>query len=280
MVCHNNHAERPFAVLKAFAKMYPSLSLRNLSRLVHSMVNGTHRCAEIFGTKAKSVSVTARLPGIALTAHPEIKRAVNKICSVRRKTVGTVTQLLRAFHREDKEEQVETHKRKASEKFDANVLQQATIAGKRNNAEETAMNSLCTDLEDLEHQLLARQNNKPSRLTFLKEQVYARIAGEETRLYPGLGAEWRKAGGKIRVSSKNKSQSDEDYLTQLVTAMLREDADILGVNNSHMPSVTQDYIRALPTISLEYTNQPQSCHGKRSFRAKWQNLLPRLMTPC
>jgi hypothetical protein len=26
MVCHNNHAERPFAVLKAFAKMYPSLS--------------------------------------------------------------------------------------------------------------------------------------------------------------------------------------------------------------------------------------------------------------
>ena len=39
MVCHNNHAERPFAVLKALAQMYPSLSLRNLSRLVHSLVN-------------------------------------------------------------------------------------------------------------------------------------------------------------------------------------------------------------------------------------------------
>jgi hypothetical protein len=45
MVCHNNHAERPFAVLKALAQLYPSLSLRNLSRLVHSLVNGTHRCA-------------------------------------------------------------------------------------------------------------------------------------------------------------------------------------------------------------------------------------------
>jgi hypothetical protein len=30
MVCPNNHAERPFAVLKALAQMYPSLSLRNL----------------------------------------------------------------------------------------------------------------------------------------------------------------------------------------------------------------------------------------------------------
>ncbi len=161
-------------------------------------MNGTHRCAEIFGTKAKSVSVTARLAGIALTAHPDIKSAVNKICSVRRKTVGQVTQLLRASHRVDKNDQVETGKRKAAEKFDANVQQQATLAGHRNKAEETAMNSLCTDLEDLEHQLLARQNNKPSRIVFLKEQVYARIADEEPRLYPGLGAEWRKAGGKIR----------------------------------------------------------------------------------
>jgi hypothetical protein len=49
MVCHNNHAERPFAVLKALAQLYPSFSLRNLSRLVHSLVNGIHRCADIFG---------------------------------------------------------------------------------------------------------------------------------------------------------------------------------------------------------------------------------------
>jgi hypothetical protein len=274
MVCHNNHAERPFAVLKAFAKMYPSLSLRNLSWLVHSIVNGTHWCAEIFGTKAKSVSVTARFAGIALTAHPDIKSAVNKICSVRRKTVGQVTQLLRASHRVDKNDQVETRKRKAADKFDANVLQQATLAGHRNKAEETAMNSLCTDLEDLEHQLLARQNNKPSRIFFLKEQVYARIAGEKPRLYLGLGAEWRKAGGKIRVSSKNKSQPDEDYLTQLVTAMLREDAANLGVNNSHMPSVTQDYIRALPTISLEYTSR-KAVAWKEEFSSE----IAKLATP-
>ena len=50
MVAHNNYAERPFAVVKALARMYPSLSLRNLSHLTHSLINGTHRCAEASGT--------------------------------------------------------------------------------------------------------------------------------------------------------------------------------------------------------------------------------------
>jgi hypothetical protein len=91
MVCHNNHAERPFAVLKALAQLYPSLSLRNLSRLVHSLVNGTHRCADTFGKISATAGLCHRLPGIAITAHPEIKAAVNKLCSVRRKTPGVVT---------------------------------------------------------------------------------------------------------------------------------------------------------------------------------------------
>jgi hypothetical protein len=45
MLSHNNHAERPFAVLRSFAKTYPALSLRNLAWLSHSLVNGTHRPA-------------------------------------------------------------------------------------------------------------------------------------------------------------------------------------------------------------------------------------------
>jgi hypothetical protein len=45
MVSHNNHAKRPFAVVKEFWDIYPSLSLSNLSWLSHSISNGTHRCA-------------------------------------------------------------------------------------------------------------------------------------------------------------------------------------------------------------------------------------------
>jgi hypothetical protein len=97
--------------------------------------------------------------------------------------------------------------------------------------------------------------------------VYARIAGEKPRLYPGLGPEWRKIGGKIRVSSKDKHQSNEDYLTKLVTAMLQEDGDTLGVNNSHARTCTQDYIRALPSICLEYTN-PKALAWKQEIAEK------------
>jgi hypothetical protein len=125
---------------------------------------------------------------------------------------------------------------------------------------------LCTDLHDLKNQLKSRNNSKSARLDFLKEQVYARIAGENPRSYPGLGSEWRKKGGKLRVSSNNTSQSTEDYLTQLVTAMLKEDADTFGVNNTSGNSTGQDYIRALPTICLEYTN-PKALAWKEEFSA-------------
>ncbi len=264
MVCHNNHAERPFAVLKAFAQVVPSLSLQNLSRLVHSLVNGTHRCADTFEKRSVSQGICPRLPGIAITAHPDAKAAVHKLCSVRRKNVGLVTLLQRDAYRTDKNAQVMNRKHKASEKFEVNVAKQARIAASRNKAEETATNSLCNDLQELEHQLQSWQNSKGGRLVFLKEQVYAIIAGEHPRLYPGLGQEWRKRGGKLRVSSNNKSQSSEDYLTQLVTTMLKEDGDTLGVNNSNAQSVTQDYIHALPTISLEYTN-PKAVAWKQEF---------------
>jgi hypothetical protein len=266
MVCHNNYAERPFAVLKAMAKQYPSLSLRNLSRVVHSLVNGTHRCAGTFGPRNKDETISPRLPGIALTAHPEVKSAVNKLCSVRRKYLGIVTRLQREAYVIDKLAQVTNRKRKTTEKFDANVAKQAKIAANRDKAEETATNSLCTDLHDLKHQLRSRDNSKTARLTFLKEQIYARIAGENPRLYPGLGPEWRKQGGKLRISSNTKSQSDENYLTLLVTAMLKEDGDTLGVNNISGSCHTQDYIRALPSISLQYTN-PKALAWKAEFSA-------------
>jgi hypothetical protein len=140
MFCHNNHAERPFAVLKAFAKLYPALSLRNLSRLVHSLVNGTHRCAETFGARGPSPRATNRLPGIALTAHPTIRAAVNKLCSIRKKSLGAVTLIQRVAYVTDKKAQVANRKLKADEKFQANIARQATIAASRNKAEDTASN--------------------------------------------------------------------------------------------------------------------------------------------
>jgi hypothetical protein len=73
------------------------------------------------------------------------------------------------------------------------------------------------------------------------------------------------------VSSNNKSQSDEDYLTQLVIAMLKEDGDTLGMNSNNGVSVSQDYIRALPCISLEFTN-PKAVAWKHAFSKSIEEL--------
>ena len=101
-------------------------------------------------------------------------------------------------------------------------------------------------------------------MTFLKDQVYARISGEHQRQYPNLGSEYRKLGGKLRISSKSKSQSDEDYLMRLVAAMIHEDSNTLGINDSLVKALKQDFIRVLPSIAPEFTN-PKAIALKLDF---------------
>jgi hypothetical protein len=88
--------------------------------------------------------------------------------------------------------QVTNRKRKAKEQQEAQIKKQARTAGAREKAEETASHSLCTSLTSLDIQLKARNNNKESRIAFLKEQTYARIAGEQPRFFPT----WDRNGGK------------------------------------------------------------------------------------
>lgn len=178
MLSHNNHAERPFAVLRAFAKMYPALSLRNLSWLAHSLVNGTHRPERLFGAARDSHGNNLMTAGIAVTAHPHLKQAVNVVCSVRRKTVGAVTRIVREGQQSDKTEQVVNRKRKALEKHEHSLRLKAIKAAKVDEAEHTANNALVLSVIDLEHELEARQTNKQSQISFLKKQFDARVIGD------------------------------------------------------------------------------------------------------
>ena len=45
MICTNNAAEGPFATVRAFLHIYPSLKLRTLATMSAAIVNGTHRPA-------------------------------------------------------------------------------------------------------------------------------------------------------------------------------------------------------------------------------------------
>jgi hypothetical protein len=175
--------------------------------------------------------------------------------------------MARLAHKSDKAAQVTIRRQKATKKYDAQVKKQARTAASRDKAEKTAVNSLCTDLPDLMLQLKSRNNKKESRISFLKDQVYARIAGEHPRLYPGLGKKWRKVGGKIRISAPSKDQTDEDYLLKLVAGMIKEDSLTCGINDAVAGSAVQDYIRVLPSIAQEFTN-PIVVALKNEFQKK------------
>ena len=76
MLSHNNGAERPFAISRAYKNLYPSLTLANLGKLSQSMANGTHR------PRHKGSAA-----GIALTADPRLRNCVTLLCNVRRSQV-------------------------------------------------------------------------------------------------------------------------------------------------------------------------------------------------
>jgi hypothetical protein len=92
--CHNNDAERPFAVIKALAKQHPSMSLRFLAALANGKVNGTCRLAEEGGKTQKTEGTNIVKAGVATVLHPLLQRAVTTVTSVREASVGVVTMMM------------------------------------------------------------------------------------------------------------------------------------------------------------------------------------------
>jgi hypothetical protein len=270
MLCHNNNAERPFATMRAYHNMYPAMTLQNLSWLSHSLVNGTHRPEHVFGRTSKKDLKNMIPPGIALTAHPTLRHAVNALCSVRTMKSGAITNLVRAANKADVKAKNALRKRKAAEDFAENVRLKSMRAEKRDKADYTAMNALVTDEETLEVELQSRHRNKKSRLTFLTEQYHARTTCANPRIYPGLGAEFRNKYGKLRVTPKDNS-SVEAYLVKLIKAMIIEDQDLVGINDSTASAKGVDYIRVIPSISATYTN-PKAIALKAEFSREIFNL--------
>ena len=219
LLCHNNHAERPFAVLRLYKRTYPSMSVRNLSKLSMTIVTGTHRPAD-----------KGKCAGVALTSDSRLRAIVSMLCGVRNKRVGLITAILRAAHSVDTIEMNLCRKRKAKEKYDSNVRKKAKKAALRDYAEEINSNSLVNDVGAFKTQLAARGNSTKARISFLKDQFHARISGEEPRIYTTLGAEYRTKYGKLRLTSQSKDMTEEVYLTSLLTAMIEEDSDAIGLN--------------------------------------------------
>jgi hypothetical protein len=187
MLCHNNNVERPFAVARAFNRLYPAITLYHLSHLSHSMVNGTHRPEHVFGRTSVKNRVNMKPPGIALIADPVLRLAVNKLCSVRTKKVGSVTLIVRNANRDAVIAKDLNRKQKAKDNFDEAIHLKSNRAEKRDKADYTALKQLTTDSLEVDVQLRARGGNKKARLAYLNEQFHARVSGRNPRIYPGLG---------------------------------------------------------------------------------------------
>jgi hypothetical protein len=110
MVCTNNHAEGPFATVRAFMHIYPSLKLRTVAGLSAAMVNGTHRSKGSSNPASKPNPNCHRnhssflaiagdrdniATGLAFTAPVRVRNVIAKVCGVRTHSLGTVTIFLR-----------------------------------------------------------------------------------------------------------------------------------------------------------------------------------------
>jgi hypothetical protein len=252
MLCHNNNAERPFAVLRSYKRLYPSILLRNLSKLSQTLVSGSHLPLD-----------KGQLAGVALTADPRLRACIGSLCGVRKVKVGSITQLLRAAYMVDTAEMIATRKRKARDKYEMNVRKKAKKAALRDHAEEIAFTSLVNDHSTFQTQLLARGNSSKAKVAFLKEQFHARVSGDKPRLYTSLGSELRQKHGKLRLTCKDKSMTEEAYLIALITAMIAEDGDAMGVNGNSS-TCKAELIRVLPTLSMDFYN-PRSSQLKAEF---------------
>jgi hypothetical protein len=53
LLSHNNAAERPFAIAKAYLKIFPTMKLSTLANVALALTNGTHRPAGTQGKQKK-----------------------------------------------------------------------------------------------------------------------------------------------------------------------------------------------------------------------------------
>jgi hypothetical protein len=155
MVCTNNHAEGPFATVRAFMHIYPSLKLRTVAGLSAAMVNGTHRST--IGTSNHDpyynpncrpnhcpvlTHIGARenkTAGLAFTAPLRLRNAIAKVCGVRTHSIGTVTLSLRQSHVVDAVEAIVHRKVSKQKKLQESARLQAGRVQNFDIASETVL---------------------------------------------------------------------------------------------------------------------------------------------
>jgi hypothetical protein len=81
LLSHNNPAERPFAIVKAYLRVYNTMKLSNtLATFSLAMTNGSHQPAGTLGRSTKRKNRNREPPCTAVTSPAVLRFAVTKIC--------------------------------------------------------------------------------------------------------------------------------------------------------------------------------------------------------
>ena len=222
LVCHNNHAERPFAVIKSMAKLYPSMRLDALTHLARARLNGTF--------KVVGKGPTA-LFGACVLAPPEVQKVMSELCSVRSCSLGAVVKLKRADRNNDWKDGTEMRKKKRADKKTKEerlLLKRAAAANDAQEAEllETPA-AVVLELRSLD--------TMKSKMALLTHEFDSRV--NRGREYPmsliGMESRLSSKGFKLRktpMESKPTSTRKFEYMKELVLAMVGHDHAVGRVN--------------------------------------------------
>jgi hypothetical protein len=264
MICTNNPAEGPFATVRAFLHMYPTLKLRTVASLSAAICNGTHRPKHGTGARAKHA-------GAALTSPAPVKEAVTKLCCVRTCSAGALTVLMRTNNVADEvDANLERIRRKAKKMADK-AKAQATKMNKLDVALET---TLAESRNELDNELQSFGTAKIAKLNYLEEQYKSRKVlrnGIYLSIPPASVYRSHKKPYPLRMKphpSPTKVTTTMDrinYLRKLLLLMITEDLARPLERNGLLQD--KHIVRRLPVVSHVYIN-PVSVRLKTEQEAR------------
>lgn len=261
LLCHNNAAERTFAVFRSMLQRYPSMSLRCAATISFARLNGTFKMKEIKNGETISEA------GTALTADPVLQAAVSELCSVREKSEGFVTLLRRSAHKLDKEAG-DIHRKRKREADKGREIEKARKKAATTNAASEV--HLVKTKKELRDRIMACAGKISTTKAFLKTQISSRIQIGNQYPISAVPATFRKESGnqKIRLTKPSHYNGDElSYLKDLAERMVAYDA------KHSMPSegVKLDLIRSVPVLSEKYASM-RSKRLRADLKVKMETL--------
>jgi gas vesicle protein len=256
LLSHNNAAERPFAIAKAYLESFPTMKLSTLANFSLAVSNGSHRPA---GTLGKTKKTKARLvapAGIAISSPAILKSAVTKLCGVRKVRPGKVTAILRADNASKTLRADKLRKASQAEELERKARQHLKKGIAHNiNMEEP----LATSKDDVTQHLEMLGNAVGTSLAYLKRQFDAREARAATDkfTYPSIGPAFRAKDGRNLKKTPSNGEDKVEYIKNL---LLKADSRRHVITDED-PTL-KSLVRSNPVINLASTD-PISIRAKQ-----------------